>query len=271
VTFEFWKMHGAANDFVVIDHRVPFLPADPATIVRRLCDRRRGVGADGVLALEPDAEVDFAMAYWNADGGRADFCGNGARCIARLALDLGLGHGGGVRFRTDAGPKSGRRSPDGRWMDLGFGHVDPPGGAECVRAAGRVFTGWFVSAGVPHFVVPVDRVSEVPIEAWGTALRHHARFGPPGTNVDFIEVIESGRVAMRTFERGVEGETLACGSGAIASALAAAIGGMRSPVVVRTAGGDDLVVSFEPREGGYEVTQRGPAEIAFRGTWAPAD
>ncbi len=265
--FDFWKMHGAANDFVVIDHRAPFLPADPAALVARLCDRRRGIGADGVLALERDPALDFAMAYWNADGGRAEFCGNGARCMARLALDLGLGHDGAVRFATDAGPKEGRRTADGTGVDLRFGHVGAPGGAELIPVLERTFTGWRVPAGVPHFVVPVDRLGEVPLQVWGSALRHHPQFGPAGANVDFIEVLGPGRVAMRTFERGVEGETLACGSGAIATALAAALGGMSSPVTVRTAGGDDLVVSFAPSEGGYDVTLSGPAEVAFRGTW----
>ena len=269
--FEFWKMHGAANDFVVIDHRVPFLPAEPAALVRRLCDRRRGVGADGVLALGASADHDFAMGYWNSDGGRAEFCGNGARCLVRLALDLGLGAGGQVRFASDAGPMRGRRAADGRGVDLLFGRVGAPHGAECLKVGERVFTGWFVPAGVPHFVVPVDRVGDVPLDDWGSALRHHARFGPAGTNVDFVEVLDPGVVAMRTYERGVEGETLACGSGSIATALAAALGGMRSPVTVRTAGGDDLVVSFELTEGGYDVVLSGPAEVAFRGTWESAD
>jgi diaminopimelate epimerase len=270
MTFDFWKMHGAANDFVVIDHRERFLPDDPAPLVRALCDRRRGVGADGVLALERHAELDFTMVYWNADGSRAEFCGNGARCMARLALDLGLGRDGVVRFASDAGPKEGHRAPGAAEVVLRFGHVAAPGGAELVEAEGRTFTGWSVRAGVPHFVVPVDRVREVPLYSWGGALRRHEHFGAAGTNVDFIEVLASGHVAMRTFERGVEGETLACGSGAIASALAAALGGMRSPVTVRTEGGDDLVVSFEAREGGYDVTLGGPAEVAFRGTWTTA-
>src|SRR5262245_34518581 len=101
-------MHGAANDFVVIDQRRPTLPADPGDLVRGLCDRRRGIGADGVLLLETDPAADFAMRYYNADGRVADYCGNGARCLARFALDLGLGRDGAVRFRTAAGLQSAR-------------------------------------------------------------------------------------------------------------------------------------------------------------------
>ena len=122
----FLKMHGAANDFVVIDHRQPFLEDEPGALVRRLCDRRRGVGADGVLLVESDAELDFAMRYWNADGQPAEFCGNGARCVARMALDLGLGRDGRVRFHSDAGVMEARRTPHGSGIELLFGRVEPP-------------------------------------------------------------------------------------------------------------------------------------------------
>ena len=263
--FPFLKMHGAANDFVVVDHREPFLEDPPAALVRRLCDRRRGVGADGVLLLESDPDLDFAMRYFNADGGAADYCGNGARCLARLALDLGLGRGGEVRFRTAIGVQSARR--DGEGLEVRFGRVGPPERCENVDAAGRAFAGWFVRAGVPHLVVEVPSVRDVPLASWAPPLRHHARFAPEGANVDFIEPRAGGVVAMRTYERGVEGETLACGSGAIASALARGAGGQRSPVRIETAGGDVLTVRWEAADGGFEVWLHGPAEVAFTGRW----
>lgn len=268
MTLPFLKMHGAANDFVVVDHREPFLPERVRDLFARVCDRRRGVGADGVLLLERDPEHDFAMRYFNADGGPADFCGNGARCLARFALDLGLGKGGEVRFRTAAGVMRARRAVAGGGVDLEFGRV--AAGSEPIRveAAGRAFTGRLYAPGVPHFVVAAERLEAVPLAEWGSALRRHARFGEAGANVDFVSVLAPGSVAMRTYERGVEGETLACGSGAIASALWAAGEGHASPVVVRTAGGDDLVVGFRPAAGGYDVTLSGPAEIAFRGEWS---
>src|SRR5512147_3105003 len=127
MTIAFLKMQGAANDFVVVDHRVPFLPDAPGaleTLVRRLCDRRRGVGADGVLLLERAAGADFAMRYFNADGRPAEFCGNGARCLARLALDLGLGSGGEVRFQTAVGLQRARRADGAAGIELLFGTVD---------------------------------------------------------------------------------------------------------------------------------------------------
>ena len=261
----FRKMHGAANDFVVIDHRRPFLPAERRALFARWCDRRRGIGADGVLLLENDPQFDFAMVYHNADGGPADFCGNGARCLARFALDLGLGKGGAVTFRTAAGEKSARALADGR-IALAFGTVGEPE-AVSIESGGRAFAGTFVSAGVPHFVVPVERVVDVPLETWAPGLRRHARFGAAGANIDFVAHRAGGGVDMRTYERGVEGETLACGSGAIASARWAFGAGGAGPVTVRTAGGDDLVVEFERQGASLAATLTGPAETVYTGQW----
>jgi diaminopimelate epimerase len=270
VKIPFLKMHGAANDFVVVDHRAPFLPAASAALeplVRRLCDRRRGVGADGVLLLECDAEQDFAMRYFNADGRPAEFCGNGARCLARLGLDLGLGAGGEVRFRTAAGTMRARRGADGRAIELRFGLVDGWGPVETVSVPRHAFAGRSVVTGVPHFVVPVERIDAVPVVEWGGALRRHERFAPAGTNVDFVARLAPGRVAMRTYERGVEGETLACGSGAMACALWAVAEGETPPIVVQTAGGDELRVGFTAAGSRWDTTLTGPAEIVYTGEW----
>lgn len=279
MTIPFLKMQGAANDFVVIDHRRPVLPEEEdrrAALLRRMCDRRRGVGADGVLLLEPSTGADFAMRYFNADGLPADFCGNGARCLALLALDLGLGNGGEVRFETAAGLQRGRRAPDGRAIELLFGTVEAAGPVERVAALDRSFAGRRARTGVPHFVVPVERVQEVPVREWGAALRRHAAFGEAGTNVDFVARLGPSRIAMRTYERGVEDETLACGSGAMASALWAVAEGDRAPVTVVTAGGDELTVALSATAPAanaaerYEVRLTGPAEVAFRGEWTEA-
>jgi diaminopimelate epimerase len=264
----FLKMQGAGNDFVVIDRRDGReLSEDLAGLVARLCDRRRGIGADGVLLLERDPELDFAMSYYNADGRRAEYCGNGARCLARRALDLGLGVGGTVRFRTDAGVQTASRSADARGIELHFGHVGPPTPWGPLEAAGRLFRGRRVVAGVPHLVVDVERVEWVPVPEWGTALRHHQQFAPAGTNVDFVARLGPSRLAMRTYERGVEAETLACGSGAIASSICALADGADSPVAVVTAGGDELQVTAIRDGAGWDVRLAGGAEIAFEGSW----
>jgi diaminopimelate epimerase len=263
----FLKMHGAANDFVVIDHREPFLDDSLATLVPRLCDRRRGVGADGVLLIERDPEFDFAMRYYNSDGRPAEYCGNGARCVARRALELGLGRGGEVRFRTAAGPQRARAAAEARAIELHFGTIEPAAAALGIGAAGRIFTGRTVRAGVPHFICPVERVEWIPVREWGAALRHHPRFEPEGVNVDFTARLGPGRLALRTYERGVEAETLACGSGAMAAAIAAAAEGETSPVRVMTAGGDELLVKFRAEGAAWEVSLTGPAEVAFEGEW----
>ena len=268
VKFRFLKMHGAGNDFVVIDHRDPFLPEPLEPGLARLCDRRRGVGADGVLLLERDPELDFAMRYFNADGRPAEYCGNGARCLALLALDLGLGRSGEVRFRTAAGPQRARRDPRGRGIRLAFGSTARGSEPLRVEAAGRAFAGRLLRPGVPHFVTAVERVEWIPVAEWGTALRHHPTFGAEGANVDFVARLGPGRVAMRTYERGVEAETLACGSGAIAAALWSATEGDASPVQILTAGGDELEVEFRAGKDGYEdVHLTGPAEVSFQGEW----
>ena len=260
----FRKMHGAGNDFVVLDHREPFLPSERRALFAHWCDRRRGVGADGVLLLEREPGMHFAMRYYNADGGTAEFCGNGARCIARFAFDLGLGDAGEVRFRTDAGPKKARAFADGR-IALWFGAVDE-GQSLVLEAAGRTFAGRRVGTGVPHLVIPVPRVTDIPFDQWAPALRSHPQLGAAGANVDFVERMPDGRVAMRTWERGVEGETLACGSGAMASALWAVLEGARPPVTIHTAGGEDLVVDFTNGSGGREATLTGPAVTVYEGT-----
>ncbi len=283
MTIPFLKMQGAANDFVVVDHRVAFLPESDARLeplVRRMCDRRRGVGADGVLLLERgpgDAQppgLDFAMRYFNPDGRPAEFCGNGARCLARLALDLGLGSGGEVRFQTAVGVKPAPPPPHGAGIELQFGHVDRCGPVETVEMPGRFFIGRRVLAGVPHFVVPVERVEWVPVKEWGSALRHHPAFGSAGTNVDFVARLAPGRVAMRTYERGVEDETLACGSGAMACAIWAAAEGDAPPISIVTAGGDELRVGLAALDAsngaGWDVRLTGPAEVVYRGEWTEA-
>lgn len=274
MTIPFVKMHGAANDFVVIDHRRPFLPAGDAlaALVQRLCDRRRGVGADGVLLMEAHPSLHFTMRYLNRDGRPADFCGNGARCLARRALDLGLGAHGAVRFQSDAGVQEAREAPGGRGIELLFAAGARVGEPWPVAVAipGDEIHGVRVDTGVPHLVVQVEKVEEVPLAAWGPALRHHPRFEPDGTNVDFVARLDPARVAMRTYERGVEAETLACGSGAMAVALASMspADGVEGEVAVRTAGGDELRVRARRVEGGFDrVRLTGPAEVAFTGEW----
>jgi diaminopimelate epimerase len=254
------KMSGAGNDFVVIGRREAELLSDRLVPwVRRVCRRGLSVGADGVLVVEPSSPGRVRVAFLNPDGVPA-FCGNGSRCAARFALIEGLS-GESAILETAAGDVPARIVGDRVRLTL-----PPPRGGEeiAVEAAGSLFRGRFVLAGVPHFVVPVGDVSLAPVAVWGPALRSHPRFGSDGTNVDFAERL-AGVVSIRTWERGVEGETLACGSGAVAAAHAARLLGWTGPAV-RVAPRSGIPLDVEllgPAEAPETAILEGDARIIF--------
>ena len=261
----FTKMNGAGNDFILIDNRTGSIDLDRSQIAQ-FCDRHRGIGADGILLLEkPTNRADFRMRYFNADGGEAEMCGNGARCFARFANKVG-GQKGKISFETPAGVISAELKGDLVTLrmteptDLRF-NVDLPMAAENK-------TVHFINSGVPHVVIPVAQVDDVDVRREGAAIRHHKMFSPKGANVNFIEKRGANKIAVRTYERGVEDETLACGTGVVASALIFAATEKRNgPITVLARGGDELQVGFEKVEGGFRnVTLTGPAEFVFEGT-----
>jgi diaminopimelate epimerase len=271
---DFTKMSGAGNDFVVLDARdgigAQILAGDPHAFVRDVCHRRFGVGADGVLAVDraTDARAaDFRMRYFNADGGEAEMCGNGARCLGRFALDRGLGAGGRVRFETIAGPHAAERAGE----EIRVAMLPPRALRRDVRvrADGRDVTGFSLDTGVPHYVAFVDDVSAVDVVTLGRALRRHESFAPAGTNVDFVQRTTAG-LRVRTYERGVEDETLACGTGLTASAIAGALAfDLPAPVTLRAESGQDLRVGFT-RDGETfrDVWLEGEARVVFTGAYA---
>lgn len=265
----FTKMNGAGNDFVVLDNRDGRIQLSGDQIAR-LCDRHRGVGADGLLAVEPsDSGADFRMRYYNADGGEAEMCGNGARCFARFAARLLPGVPASLSFDTPAGRIAAELRGELVTITMSAPHdhrapagIDLPGGRETVH---------FLNTGVPHAVVFVDDVEAVDIAVAGSALRRHAAFAPKGTNANFAQVVGPSTLSLRTYERGVEGETLACGTGVCATALLHHLAtGTPSPVSVRVKGGETLSVGFETTpDGGFQnVTLTGPADFVFEGTIA---
>src|SRR5437667_10289231 len=212
----FTKMNGAGNDFVLIDNRAGLVHLNRNQIAR-LCNRHRGIGADGVLLLEkPSNSADFRMHYFNADGGEAEMCGNGARCFARFANRI-TGAKGKIFFQTPAGVISAELKGDLVTLrmteptDLRL-NVDLP-------MAGENKTVHFINSGVPHVVIPVAKIADVDVQHEGASIRHHKMFSPNGVNVNFIEKRGPNKIAIRTYERGVENETLACGKGIVASAL----------------------------------------------------
>lgn len=248
----FSKMHGAGNDFVMVDDRDAVFPGDGRRIAA-MAAHRTGIGSEGVILVQKSAKADFMMRFYNPDGSEADMCGNGARCVAAFARDIGAVRGNVMCFETRAGLVDAEIVGDGLvkvWMP------DP-----------RDLREDFVNSGVPHKIVPVENLSRVDVDEEGRRIRLSEEFAPDGTNVDFVTYRAPDRVSMRTYERGVEAETGACGTGAVAAALVGvAQHGLSFPVKVKTASGYELVVDGEMRDGTFRsVTLTGPVKKVFTG------
>ncbi len=267
----FFKMTGSGNDFVVLDGR-DTTPADwPPERIRAVCDRRMGAGADGLVILAPDASTGVRMHFYNLDGGRAAMCGNAALCSTALAAHLGLGEAGGMTLGTDAGPFRTRVGGAAWTAELNLPDfalpapvpgIAPEPGEEDIALA---------TVGVPHLVVLVANVDLVDLDRRGRELRHHPALGQAGANANFISPPRRGDDAwrIRTFERGVEGETLACGTGTVAAAVFTAqkgLGGL--PLRFRSSGGPILEV--RATLGGGQATDVwlcGEGRLVYRGEW----
>jgi diaminopimelate epimerase len=261
---EFFKMTAGGNDFILFDNRSAVLAGEAiADLVRRLCARSMSVGADGVILLESSQRADLRARFFNPDGGPT-FCGNGGRCAARLAYLCGMAPARMV-VETDRG----FHRAEVRGEEVSFEMPEPHGfetGLE-IEAAGRKWSGTLVDTGVPHFVVLLPEALEGSIEPIGRVLRSHPRFGSEGANVDFVHTTNVGGHLVRTFERGVEAETLACATGCVAAAIAlAAAGRTRPPVALTTRSGAALLVRFEgDPEHASGVRVEGEARLVYVG------
>ncbi|MBP3355543.1 MAG: diaminopimelate epimerase [Rikenellaceae bacterium] len=258
---DFSKYEGAGNDFVLVDGREGNVELTREE-TQALCDRHFGIGADGLMILGRSDRADFSMRYFNSDGRGAEMCGNGARCIALFAHHLGIG-GERKRFEGADGMHTARvesLSHHAGTVTIGMRDVE------------RVEHGdgyLFLDTGVPHYVAPCDDLRGVDVHTRGAAVRYDPRWSATGgTNVDFMQLLAEGRIAVRTYERGVEGETLACGTGATAAAIAAHLltGGLRTRFEVGVEGGL-LEVWFTPCPDGRfrEIHLKGPARKVFEG------
>ncbi len=253
----FMKMSGSGNDFILIDHRKSFLKEDRLKdFIRKVCQRRISVGADGLILIEPSQKADFKWRYYNADGSEAEMCGNGGRCAARFAYLKGIA-GPSLKFETLAGILSAQ--VDGKRVKL---EMTKPVGLkldETLLMDGKEKVFSSINTGVPHAVFFVEDLESVDTIQMGRAIRFHSNFAPSGTNVNFIRLEKGSRLSIRTYERGVEDETLACGTGAVASALIAAFKGLvKSPVSIKTRGGEVLTVDFE-------IEAKGIKSVFFEG------
>jgi diaminopimelate epimerase len=261
----FFKMHGGGNDFVLIDHREGFLPeAEQPEFVRRVCHRQLGAGADGLILIEASPTANFRWRFYNADGSEPEMCGNGGRCAARFAVLNGIAPPE-MSFETLAGII--KAEVKGRLVKLLMAGIGDFRMEQTISLKSTTLMGHFMKVGVPHVAVPVPDLEQTPVTGWGRAVRFHPRFAPAGTNVNFIRVEGPQTLRIRTYERGVEDETLACGTGAVASALIAArLGQVVSPVTVHTRGGEALTVYFTPQgEAFTQVFLEGDALVFYQG------
>ena len=253
------KVEASGNDFIVGCGRWAKELCDDIDVTRRLCHRRLGLGADGTLAIQVRAADMVHLLYRNADGSRAEFCANGTRCAARVAHEI-LGLRSRLRIETDWTTIGAIVEAARVQLELPAADGDP---APLELEAGeRVWSTWFVRVGVPHLVVPVDGpVANFPIERFAPALRHHNELGAEGANVNFVQVNDPVCISVRAWERGIEGETLSCGSGVIASALWHMQNTTNKRVVCRTRSGDDLEVEEAGKPSDRPLRLTGPARI----------
>jgi diaminopimelate epimerase len=261
----FTKMNGAGNDFVLVDNRGRSVKLSRDQIIR-LCHRQRGVGADGLILLIPcdSGQADWAWQFYNNDGSDAEMCGNGSRCFGRYVQRL-TGNNKDFTFETTAGVIKAMVHGDRVTVtltnpkDLKLNDkIDLRTGAETVHS---------LNTGVPHAVVFVPDADQAMVQQLGQEIRRHSHFAPRGTNVNFVQQLGPGSIRVRTYERGVEGETLACGTGLTASALVSAkLLSFNSPVKVQVQGGDQLEVAFKQNNGAFtDVQLTGPADFVYDG------
>jgi len=262
----FYKMSGTGNDFVVLDNRKNIIGDGLPQMVSKLCHRRHGVGADGVLLLEASNKADFRMRYLNADGGEVSFCGNGARCLAWFAHSIGAA---GETMTFEAGDGLHRAEVTGNRVKLSMKDPDDIRINFILDLGTKGFAASFADTGVPHVVIPVMELQDFPVVEAGRKVRYHQMFEPAGTNANFIELIDSHHLNIRTYERGVEDETLACGTGSTAAAVISGLQGRaESPVECLTRGGEVLTVHFKKEDDLIsEVFLEGAVSLVFKGDW----
>lgn len=268
--YPFWKMHGAGNDFVLFDDRTNWFPVSDSELIARLAKRRTGVGSEGVILIQRSQKADFRMRFFNPDGREMGMCGNGARCVAQLAHEIGAAPASEMTIETQSGILHAERR--GREICLSMPRAKAWRLDQTLKIEERVIAYNFVNTGVEHVVVESPHLEDIDLFKIGRAIRYHHTFAPEGSNVNFVEIVDTQRLKVRTYERGVEDETLACGTGVVASALVAAKQGWaKLPLEVECAGG--AILQVEARltpNGACGITLTGPATYVFKGEW-PAE
>lgn len=260
---QFSKYEGCGNDFLIFDNRKNSSPVDRDQI-KHLCNRKMGIGADGVILLGNSSRADFRMRIFNADGSEAEMCGNGIRCLFKFIQELGYS---GESYLIETMEKDLRVSTQDGEVRVEMADPYDIRWNQHLSVGNKSYLVHSMNTGVPHAVIFSDSLQELDVSQLAPPIRHHASFQPKGTNVNFASVQPNGIVKLRTFERGVEAETLACGTGATAAAIIAArLYGLEQPVKVETASGKILKVQFaENNQQIHHITLAGPANFIFRG------
>ncbi|WP_022847629.1 diaminopimelate epimerase [Desulfurobacterium sp. TC5-1] len=246
---EFSKLEGTGNDFIIIDDRngsiKTFLKKkeiEVETFVQTICNRKRGIGADGLILIENSFRANFKWDFFNADGSRASMCGNGARCTARFAFEKGIAPQK-MSFETGAGII--KAEVTGKTVKVQMTRPHSINFTREIEIDGGKVKGAFLNTGVPHFVVFVENIENVNVESFGRKIRFHKTFEPEGTNANFVQ-FKDGKLFVRTYERGVEGETLACGTGSVAAAITfSKLFSRKPPITVITRSGKPLTIYFD--------------------------
>ena len=269
--FKFYKYSGHGNDFIIIDNWNNIIPeSDLAKITKLICRQKFGIGADGAVFIAPGPdEVDFAVRFFNSDGSEPDMCGNASRCSAHLAHHINIAPAS-MAIKTKAGILE--ASVTDSAVSVLMPKIGKPEGAARVETDGCSQTYYRINTGVSHAVAFVEDLDEINAVKIGRAVRRHVSFQPDGTNVDFVKIISKDTISVRTYERGVEDETLACGTGVTASALLAASQKLvtASSITVKTKGGEDLTVRYEgPADDPAKVFLEGPVRFTFSGQVEP--
>jgi diaminopimelate epimerase len=254
---EFYKYQGTGNDFVMIDNRSNFFPKDNIQLIARLCDRRFGIGGDGLILLENDPETDFKMVYYNSDGNQSSMCGNGGRCLVAFAKKLNVIQDNTTFIATD-GLHHASVAENGI---VSLQMIDVP---EVKITPDYVF----MNTGSPHHIQLVEDLEHYNVKENGASIRYGELYGKQGSNINFVKKIDETTFSVRTYERGVEDETLACGTGATAVAIAMnVLGETKANSIDLNVEGGKLVVSFDEKDGKFtNVFLKGPAEFVFKGT-----
>jgi diaminopimelate epimerase len=256
MAFSFYKYQGTGNDFVLIDNRQQSFSKNNTKLIAHLCDRKFGIGADGLILLEAHEKLDFRMVYYNADGAESSFCGNGSRCITHFAKFLGIIDTVAKFEATD-----GLHSSEIHGQEISVKMRD-------VGKVRQIENYLFLNTGSPHHVELVTDLTNFDLVGVGRKIRNEV-YGKEGANINFVEALGESRFAVRTYERGVEDETLSCGTGVTAVAIAMAHKGFANfeEVLIKTMGGDLKVTFRRDGEGFRDVYLIGPAVQVFKGEW----